>query len=158
MSNLEKKASYYTNLHTITSKYGTSRQGIALNFKVSTLLKELETNDFVKSLMDKQIQFIQPTKVEDVILMLQQFDVVFKRTDNQDSELSSDKAWLYEDAVEFIEPTIGDDAKQMVQSLGTCEIEPSKNMRHLQIMDDRIRLLKFEDQKTEEVKTCVVAV
>ncbi|KAH3719293.1 hypothetical protein DPMN_062124 [Dreissena polymorpha] len=173
MSTLQQKVSCYTDLHAITSKYGTSKQRIALDFKVSTLLKELETDSSAKSVKDKHIQFIQPTQVEDIITMLHQFDVVRTRKDIQTSELSSDEASLYEDAVNCIEPNTEEEAKHEVETLATCkmvpqeeetfatcEMVPVKNLLSLQVIRDRISLIKLESLNAETgvFETCVVAV
>ncbi|KAH3719263.1 hypothetical protein DPMN_062095 [Dreissena polymorpha] len=146
-------------------KYGTSKQRIALDFKVSTLLKELETDSSAKSVKDKQIQFIQPTQVEDVITMLHQFDVVRTRKDIQTSELSSDEASLYEDAVECIEPNTEEEAKHEVETLATCkmvpqeeetlatcEMVPVKNLLSLQVICDRISLIKLKSLNAGETE------
>ncbi|KAH3719347.1 uncharacterized protein LOC127854991 [Dreissena polymorpha] len=157
MSNLEQKTSYYENLQAITSKFGTPTQSIALNFKLLTLLKEFQTDESVKSIRDKQIQFIQPTKVEDLITMLHQLNVVRTRKCNEASELSSDDASLYVDDVKCIETNTKDGAKQLEESLATCEMVQKKDLSRLKVIHDRISLLKFESQHTEELQTSVVA-
>ncbi|KAH3719296.1 hypothetical protein DPMN_062127 [Dreissena polymorpha] len=157
LSNLEQKTSYYENLQAITSKFGTPTQSIALNFKLLTLLKEFQTDESVKSIRDKQIQFIQPTKVEDLITMLHQLNVVRTRKCNEASELSSDEAPPYVDDVKCIETNTKDGAKQIEESLATCEMVQKKDLSRLKVIHDRIKLLKFESQHYQELQTCVVA-
>ncbi|KAH3719078.1 hypothetical protein DPMN_061907 [Dreissena polymorpha] len=158
LSKLEKKTLIYENMHNITSKYGTEKHRIAFNFTLSTLQKDLDEDDSVKSVINDKLQFIQPTKVEDLMGMLRRFDVVLTCRDEQESELSSDEASIHEDAMEFQEPKTRDVATQYEENLAECGKASKRRLRCLNVIHDNIRLLKFEYHQKKEIKRSVVAV
>ncbi|KAH3719080.1 hypothetical protein DPMN_061909 [Dreissena polymorpha] len=144
-------------MKTITSKHGTARQNIALNFKLALLLKELESNDSMESVCSKQIQFLKSNTFQDLISELDQFDVILRSKDEWASDMCSDEESLYEDALELPETNKRDEATQVEQLMIAHELGPKKPLHRLDVKHDDIRLLKIESQNPEEVLCSIVA-
>ncbi|XP_052248189.1 uncharacterized protein LOC127856170 isoform X2 [Dreissena polymorpha] len=157
LSKIVKKASFYETMKTITSKHGTARQNIALNFKLALLLKELESNDSMESVCSKQIQFLKSNTFQDLISELDQFDVILRSKDEWASDMCSDEESLYEDALELPETNKRDEATQVEQLMIAHELGPKKPLHRLDVKHDDIRLLKIESQNPEEVLCSIVA-
>ncbi|XP_052248188.1 uncharacterized protein LOC127856170 isoform X1 [Dreissena polymorpha] len=157
LSNIVKKASFYEHMQAITSRYGTAKQNVALNFTLSVLLKELESNDSIDSVFSKQIQFLKSNNFEDLISELNRYDVVLRSKDERASDICSDEEDTYEDALDHLQTNKRDEATQVEQLMIAHELGPKRPLRNLAVKHDDIRLLKIESQKPETIMCSIVA-
>ncbi|KAH3719084.1 transcription intermediary factor 1-alpha-like [Dreissena polymorpha] len=159
LSNIVKKASFYEHMQAITSRYGTAKQNVALNFALSVLRKELESNDSIESVCSKQIQFLKINKnnFRDLISELDQCDVILRSKDERASDICSDEESLYEDALDLPATNKRDEATQVEQLMIAHELGPKRPLHRLNVTHDDIRLIKIESQKPEEIQCSIVA-
>ncbi|KAH3719088.1 E3 ubiquitin-protein ligase TRIM33-like isoform X4 [Dreissena polymorpha] len=130
LSNIVKKASFYEHMQAIRSRYGTAKQNVALNFTLSVLLKELESNDdSIDSVFSKQIQFLKSNNFEDLISELNQYDVVLRSKDERASDICSDEEDTYEDALDLLQTNKRDEATQVEQLMIANELGPKRPLR-----------------------------